>query len=34
LEIVSPVLKEGLVTFEKMHIRMYRSNQKNNGSTE
>lgn len=25
LEVVDPVLKEGLVTFEKMHIRMYRS---------
>lgn len=24
LEIIDPVLKEGLVTFEKMHIRMYR----------
>ena len=30
LGIVSPVLNEGLVTFEKMHIRMYRSNQKSN----
>ncbi len=26
LEIVDPVLDEGLVTFEKMHIRMYRGN--------
>ncbi len=25
LEILDPVLNEGLVTFEKMHIRMYRS---------
>lgn len=24
-ELLSPVLSEGLVTFEKMHIRMYRS---------
>ncbi len=34
LEIVSPVLNEGLVTFEKMHIRMYRSNQKGVSETE
>ena len=27
LEIIDPVLKEGLVTFEKMHIRMYRAGQ-------
>jgi PII-like signaling protein len=26
LEIVDPVINEGLVTFEKMHIRMYRGN--------
>jgi uncharacterized protein len=25
LELVEPALKEGLVTFEKMHIRMYRA---------
>ena len=25
LDVVDPVLKEGLVTFEKMHIRMYRA---------
>ena len=25
MEIIDPVLKGGLVTFEKMHIRMYRS---------
>lgn len=31
LEIVDPVLKEGLVTFEKMHIRMYRSRKKTDG---
>lgn len=31
LELVNPVLKEGLVTFEKMHIRMYRSSPKNGG---
>jgi len=24
LEIIDPVIKEGLITFEKMHIRMYR----------
>lgn len=29
LELVNPVLKEGLVTFEKMHIHMYRSSPKN-----
>jgi PII-like signaling protein len=34
LEIVSPVLKEGLVTFEKMHIRMYRSNQKDGSPSD
>ena len=34
LEIINPVLKEGLVTFEKMHIRMYRADQKNNSSIE
>ena len=28
LEIIDPVIKEGLVTFEKMHIRMYRSDKK------
>jgi PII-like signaling protein len=28
LEIVDPVVREGLVTFEKMHIRMYRSTHK------
>lgn len=28
LEIVDPVIKEGIVTFEKMHIRMYRSARK------
>lgn len=26
LDVVSPALNEGLVTFEKMHIRMYRGN--------
>jgi len=31
LEIVDPVLKEGLVTFEKMHIRMYRSRKNTDG---
>jgi hypothetical protein len=25
LELIEPALKEGLVTFEKMHIRMYRA---------
>ncbi len=34
LDIVDPVLTEGLVTFEKMHIRMYRSNQENISSAE
>ena len=24
LDIIDPVIKEGLVTFEKMHIRLYR----------
>jgi len=28
MEIVDPVLKGGLVTFEKMHIRMYRGTKK------
>lgn len=28
LEIVDPVIREGLVTFEKMNIRMYRSGDK------
>lgn len=28
MEVVDPVLKGGLVTFEKMHIRMYRSTDK------
>ena len=28
LEVIDPVLHEGLVTFEKMHIRMYRAGQK------
>jgi PII-like signaling protein len=28
LEILDPVLHEGLVTFEKMHIRMYRGGRK------
>ncbi|MCL7486698.1 MAG: DUF190 domain-containing protein [Desulfobulbaceae bacterium] len=32
LEIVSPALKEGLVTFEKMHIRMYRSEKQGGGA--
>ncbi|HER62714.1 MAG TPA: DUF190 domain-containing protein [Desulfobacteraceae bacterium] len=34
LEIVSPALKEGLVTFEKMHIRMYRSEKQGSGSAK
>ncbi len=34
LEIIDPVLKEGLVTFEKMHIRMYRGNQSSGDSRE
>ena len=33
LEVVDPVLKGGLVTFEKMHILMYRSADKSSGST-
>jgi PII-like signaling protein len=32
LEIVSPALKEGLVTFEKMHIWMYRSEKQGSGT--
>lgn len=32
LESVDPVLGEGLVTFEKMHIRMYRGAHKGNDS--
>jgi len=28
LEVIDPVLSEGLVTFEKMNIRMYRATQK------
>ncbi len=26
LDLINPVISEGLVTFEKMHIRMYRAN--------
>lgn len=32
LEIVDPVLEEGLVTFEKMNIRMYRSAKRGKGT--
>jgi len=28
LELIDPVIKEGLITFEKMHIRMYRAAKK------
>lgn len=33
LEVVDPVLREGLVTFEKMNIRMYRSADREAGSS-
>jgi len=32
LEIIDPFIREGLVTFEKMNIRMYRSASKGSGS--
>jgi len=32
LELVDPVIKEGLVTFEKMNIRLYRSSDRMGGS--
>lgn len=34
LEIVDPVISEGLVTFEKMHIRMYRGKKKSGDHKE
>lgn len=34
LEVVDPAIKEGLVTFEKMHIRMYRSTQRTDSLTK